>query len=153
TRGLAIGAGIGLLAALAWFVPVLLWPPVPTSNAWALLAITLAATSATLLTAWRTDRVGQSLLAGLCAGTVAALLIVDLAFGLLRLLPHWVPDIGGHAFIAGISAADRLAANQSYAQDPYIAPYLIGSLLAATLIISLVRAAQPDPARSHSPTS
>lgn len=153
-RTLAISAVLGLAAALAWFVPILFQPALPTSSYPAVLAVMVAATAAALAAAWRASRSEEHLTATLCAATVAALMIVVLANGLLQLFPRWVPDIGGSAFPPYLSAADRLAENENYAQDPYIPVLLLGCLLASALsmVVASIRRQRhfepTDPART-----
>jgi hypothetical protein len=151
-QALAIGGGCGIAAAVVYLLPVLVRPPLPVSNGWAIAAVAAAACAATLIGRGRAD---QRLVAALSAVTVAALLISVSVDGLLQFFPRWVPDTSP----ANVPAADRLANNRAGAEDPYFAVLLLGCLLAAALsiVILVTRRPRPEPAGSpatgHSNTS
>ena len=131
-RGILVGAGLGVAAATAWLIPVLISPPLPTVAATALgwLTVAMVAAAALLRSAGgRSPWWGAAL-----AGAIGSLLITDLAFGLLRLSPAWVPDIGGNVFVPWSTPAERLAANAQYAQDPYVLILFLGALLSLAIL-------------------
>jgi hypothetical protein len=132
--GLAVATAAGAAGGLLWLAPVLIRPPLPATSAWALLVVVgvVCAVAAG-------DR-GRRAVPTLYAGAVACLLIVVLANGLLNYFPHWVPDIGGPHFPATLTAAQRLASNRGYAQDPYILVLFLGCLLAVALAVATVPA-------------
>ena len=143
-RTLAIGAVIGAGAAGVWLGSVLLLPPIPQSSGAALVAV-LAAVGVAAVQVGRGPgrRTGQAALAGLCAGTVAALLIVELLIVMLRLGPEvWIPELAP----AALTPADGLVQSRIEAEDQYLAVLLAGAVLAAVLAI-LVTATRrrPDP--------
>ncbi|MEV7965880.1 hypothetical protein AB0O34_07835 [Sphaerisporangium sp. NPDC088356] len=169
-RVLAIGGGCGVAAAVACLVPVLVFPPLPVSSAWAIAAIATAGCAAALISVSRSNRsgdagrpaltgvagvagksdlagrtgpVGQSLIALLCAATVAALLIFVYVDVLLQFFPHWVPDTSP----VNVPAANRLDNNRRGAEDPYFAILLMGGLLAATLSTVIIATRRPQPGR------
>jgi len=146
TRALVVGAGTGCAAALLWLLPVLVRPPLPTSGGWATMAVVTAAIVAAAVSPGPVERLDQRLFAGLCAGTVAALQIVASVYGLIQYLPRWVPDIGGRAIPPTVSAADRLASNRGYAEDPYVAVLFLGCLLAVALTVAAIATRQRRPA-------
>jgi hypothetical protein len=111
-------------------VAVLLWPPLPVTGSFALLAVFAAVFLAIGHT--KGDS-AQRLVAALSAGALTSLLIFTLVTAVLLRIPLWVPDIGGAAFPATLTQAQRLQENQEYAVDPYIAVLLIGAILAAAL--------------------
>jgi hypothetical protein len=142
-------AGVSGATGAAFFaVPVLLRPPIPPDNGWALLVLLVTGCAAAAVTAWRAgDRGVPSLVAGMAAAAVAALVVFVVAIGLMR-LPSWVPDVGP----ANVPAADRLANSRAGAEDPYYGVLLLGALLslAVTAVALAVRRAartsgEPEP--------
>ena len=131
-RTLATGAAIGSGAAGVWLGLVLLVPPIPPSSGAALVAVAGAVGVAVVQIRGSDGRSRQAALAGLCAGTVAALLIVELLIVALRFGPEtWIPDLAP----AALTPADGMAQSRIEAEDSYLAVLLAGALLAAVLAV------------------
>ncbi|WP_203914571.1 hypothetical protein [Rhizocola hellebori] len=133
SQNLATAGRAAAIAVAGWTVISLLWPPLPTTGAFALLAVSAAIFIAIGRAA---GGGGQRVLAALTAGTLASLVIFTLVTVVLLRIPRWVPDIGGWALPASLTAAQRLQENQAYAVDPYIPVLMIGAILAAVLAVA-----------------
>ncbi len=134
-RVLTTGAGLGVAAAAVWLVAVLAAPPIPPSVAAALALIAAAITAAAFANAGRRGSTDYSLLAALCAGTVAALLIVILVAVLANYgPPSLIPDLAP----AALTPAADLAQSRIEIEDPYVAVLFLGCLLAAILSITTI---------------
>jgi hypothetical protein len=138
--GLITGACAGLAAGFASFVVMPFErsaPPLaaglPLRGSWLVLISFGAPAAAALITARRTRRADQGVMAALYAGSLAALLIALLGLSAIVLFPDRVPDLVGPVMVPGTSAAARHAANATEASDPYAGLLLLSSLLAATL--------------------
>lgn len=138
-RVLASGVGAGGAAAALWVVAALAVPPIPASIGLA-LALTATAVVVAASAGGRRARTEHGPLAGLCAGTVAALLIVMVVIGLSSYgPPSLIPDLAP----AALTPADDLAQSRSEVVDPYIALLLLGSFLAGALTVASIATRQP----------
>ncbi|MFC6082508.1 hypothetical protein [Sphaerisporangium aureirubrum] len=142
SRALVVGGACGVAAALECLVPIVLRPPVPVSNGWALLTIATSAVAALLIGVNRAGSAGQGLIAALCAAVVTTLLIFAAVSFLFEFAPHWIPDTSP----ANVAPADRLANNRAGAEDPYFALLALGCLLAAALAVVTTATRRPLPA-------
>jgi hypothetical protein len=118
----------GLGAAAFWVLPLLISPPVPGSSGWAFAAVAFGVIAGATLARDKVD-------AALTAGAIGALVIVHLAMLMVTLGPaSWVPEL----VPAALTPADRLSNSRIEAQDPYVAVFVIGGLLAAALAVRQV---------------
>jgi hypothetical protein len=147
TSTLVSGAGLGVLAALAWVAAAALEPSVPSSSGPAVLAIAAAAVCAT----WAC-RGGQGQIAGLCAAAGCALLIAVMIDGPLPLFPGWVSTSAPPVYPPETAA--RLVDS--------IGVWVLGCLLATALTLAIRSARETMPswpptpstrARSRAPSS
>jgi hypothetical protein len=130
-RVLIAGVGGGGAAATLFTVGAFVTPPIPAdlTPALELLALAMLAAAA----AARTGGAQRSLLAALCAGTVAAILI-GTALMLLSTYapPSLIPDLAP----AALSRADDLAQSRQELQDPYLWLLLLGAVTAVAQSIA-----------------
>jgi hypothetical protein len=147
SRTLAVGAFAGVASAAGWTLLVVAFPPIPPDVSLAVLTTALGM-GAAMHVATRAGR-GRSaeagMLAGVCAGTVAALLILQVvlllsALGPARLIPNLVPD--------ALSPADDVANSRIEIQDPYVWMLLFGWLIALGQCVAslFIRRRDPDEA-------
>jgi hypothetical protein len=139
--GLAAGACSGLIAGAAGFV-VLPFERIGDPLAaglpgagWLALVVFAAPCSAALVTAARTRRTDQAVMAALCGAAVAALLVALLGLTAIVLFPGSVPNIVGPVMAPGASAASRRFANATEASDPYFGLLTVGGMLVAMLCV------------------
>ena len=134
---IAVGGIVGVAAALIPALVLMLWPPVPRSSAWALVAVAAAMMGAAVVTALQGGfRFINAVVSGLLAAVVAALLIGPVVAAMLRFGPErWVPQMQSHA----LTPADRLAERRSLAGEPYLFVLLLGAVLALILAVLALR--------------
>ncbi len=140
---LAIGGGVGVLAAVLPGLVFMLRPPVPRSGGWvfAVVAAACVAAAAGVLTAGVAGRRGRirwrdTMFSGLLAAVVAALLTCSVVVVMARYGPErWVPRMVSHA----ITPAERLAERRQLAGEPYLPVLLVGMVLALTLGVLALR--------------
>jgi hypothetical protein len=142
SRILLTGAVAGGTAAAAWTVAVVAFPPIPPDVTLAVL-LTVLGMGVAIVAARRRGDAAAGLLAGVCAGTVAALLILHVvivlsAFGPARLIPDLVP--------AALSPADDVANSRIEIQDPYMWLLLFGWLIALGQCVASLAIRRSDPA-------
>lgn len=144
TQTLITGIAAGGLAAAGWTAAVAVAPPIPPDPAPA-VALTIVGMAAA---GWAADRRGGAaagLLAGACAGTVAALLILNVltvlsTVGPARLIPNLAPR--------ALGPADQLANSRIEIQDPYLWLLLFGWLIAIGQCVMSLTTRRPAPAVS-----
>lgn len=125
-RTLVAGLAGGVAAATSWTVTAFAVPPIPANPASAVLMIALGMVLATA-TAGRRDGDVRRLLAGLLAGTVAAMLILTLVVVLSSYGPSsLIPDLAA----AALTPADDLAQSRIEVVDPYLWILLLGAVMA-----------------------
>jgi hypothetical protein len=124
-RVLIAGVGGGGAAAAVFTLSASVAPPIPADLTRALGLLALAMLGAAV--AARTGGVHRSVLAALCAGTVAALLIGTTLMLLSTYAPpSLIPDLAP----AALSRADDLAQSRQELQDPYLWLLFLGALIA-----------------------
>ena len=139
-RVLTTAVGAGGAATALWVVAALAAPPVPASIGLALVVTAAAMAAAAFANAGHHSRTEHRVLAGLCAGTTAALLIVTVVIGLSSYgPPSLIPDLAS----AALTPADDLAQSRNELVDPYIALLFLGGLLAGALTVASIATRQP----------
>jgi hypothetical protein len=148
---LGAGAGAGLLTGAAGFVVAPferigtpLAHGLPLHGRWLVLVVFAAPAAAALLTAQRTRRAEQGVMATVCAGAVGSLTFGLLGLAAIVLFPGSVPDIVGSVMMPGTSDAARQAADATEAADPYW-----GFLPFAAMLATLLWAVARPPTRSE----
>jgi hypothetical protein len=126
-RAITTGAVVGVSAALAPALLLVIWPPVPATGDWAFGVVAIAAVVAARLGDLRAvDRT----ISGLLAATISAFLIMPVLAVMAKVGPEsWVPRTLSHA----LTPAARLAERRDLAAEPYLAVLLIGAVLAVLL--------------------
>jgi hypothetical protein len=140
--GLAAGACSGLIAGAVGFVVLPferggdpLAAGLPGGRSWLALLVFAAPCAAALVTAARTRRTDQAVMAALCGAALAALVVALCGLTAIVLFPGSVPDIVGPVMTPGTSAAARQFANATEASDPYFGLLSLGAMLVAMLCV------------------
>ena len=138
-RALVAGLAGGVAASAIWTVRAFAVPPIPANPASAALMIALGMLLATA-TAGGRDAGVRRLLAGLLAGTVAAMLILTLVVVLSSYgPPSLIPDLAP----AALTPADDLAQSRIEVVDPYLWILLLGAVMATVQSATALKSRRP----------